>query len=262
VPLRRPLARRSIRAMPAISTLTRPDDSPLPDGFASTEWSLVLAASSAGGVALDRLCRTYWRPVYVYIRATGVPRTEAEDATQDFFADMLRREWLKLVDRERGSFRAFLRTSVRLFLNNRWRHAHAQKRRADRVVPLDAEACERELAALAATDTNPAEIYERSWADCVLQAALARLANEQHAAGRSEQFQELHPYLTSAPAPGDYERIANRFKWSPGQVAVGVHRLSRRFAEVIRAEVAGTLAERQDVEIELRHLLRLVSRQA
>jgi RNA polymerase sigma-70 factor (ECF subfamily) len=189
-------------------------------------------------------------------------RSEAEDATQDFFADMLRRDWLKLVDRERGSFRAFLRTSVRLFLNNRWRHARAQKRGGDEVaVPLDTDACERELARLSA-ETDPAALYERSWADCVLQTALARLAREQNAAGRGEHFQALQPYLTSPPAPGDYERIADRFKWSPGQVAVGVHRLSRRFAEVIRAEVAATLAEQRDVETELRHLLRLVSRAA
>src|SRR5688572_20068257 len=101
---------------PPMRTLTR--QAP-PDGFASTEWSLVLAASAEGGLALDRLCRAYWRPAYVYIRATGVERSEAEDATQEFFADMLRRDWLKIVDRDLGSFRAFLRSSVRLFLNNR-----------------------------------------------------------------------------------------------------------------------------------------------
>src|SRR6185369_17292670 len=100
----------------------------VPDGFASTEWSLVLSASTNSEPALDRLCRTYWRPVYVFVRASGVDRHEAEDVTQEFFADMLRRDWLKLADPERGSFRGFLRTNVRFFLGNRRRFDRAQKR--------------------------------------------------------------------------------------------------------------------------------------
>ena len=249
--------------MPASPSVPGSSRASVPDGFASTEWSLVLAAATDGGPALDRLCRAYWRPVYVYIRATGVPPNEAEDAAQDFFADMLRREWLKLVDRERGSFRAFLRTSVRLFLANRHRHTHRQKRGGDCVVlPLDVDRCEHELARLGIASADPAALYEKSWADCVLQAALTRLADEQTDAGRREHFEELRPFVTAQPAPGDYERIAGKLQLPPGQVALWVHRLSRRFAQVIRAEVAATLADPRDVENELRHLLRLATAQS
>src|ERR1051326_1759609 len=143
-------------------------ETPLPDGFGSTEWSLVLAASTDSGPALDRLCRAYWRPVYIYMRASGVDRMEAEDLTQDFFADMLQRDWLKRADPDRGSFRAFLRSSARLFLNNRRRVARASKRGGDKLpISLDAESVENKLSSQIAEQPDPAELYERSWAECV-----------------------------------------------------------------------------------------------
>lgn len=232
-----------------------------PDGFGSTEWSMVLEASSDGGRALDRLCRAYWRPVYVFIRASGVPRDEAEDATQDFFTDMLEREWLKLADRERGSFRAFLRGSVNFFVCNRRRRASALKRGGGGIVlSLDTEECERELASHPADSVDPALLYEQSWADCVIEAAVARLASEQAHAGKARVFERLRGFLTDAPTAGDYEKIASEFTVTTGQVAVWVHRLTRRFAEIIRAEITQTVADRREVEAELRHLLHLVAR--
>jgi RNA polymerase sigma factor (sigma-70 family) len=237
-------------------------DSP-PDGFASTEWSLVLAASVEGGPALDRLCRTYWRPVYVYIRATGLPLSEAEDATQEFFADMLRREWLKVADQERGSFRAFLCVSARRFLHNRYRQAHARKRGGgESIVPIDSEEGERELAQRPGDQTDPALLYDESWANSVLETALAHLEAEQNRTGNAERFAQLRPHLTSPPKPGDYARIAEKFGVPPGQIALQVHRLTQRFAEIIRAEIAATLADRRDVETELRYLLRLATPRA
>ena len=234
--------------------------SPPPSGFASTEWSLVLAASSDGGPALDRLCRTYWRPAYVYARATGLDPADAEDATQEFFADMLRRDWLKLADRDRGSFRGFLRTSVQMFLQNRRRRARAEKRGGgEEHVPFDTEAVEQELARKTVDTTDPAVLYDESWADCVLNAAVERLQGEQDANGRTAVFAELKPYLTTSPGPGDYERIGEKLNLPKAQISLRVHRLSQRFAEVIRLEVAATLARRDEVETELRYLLRLVS---
>jgi RNA polymerase sigma-70 factor (ECF subfamily) len=232
-------------------------------GFGSTEWSLVLEASAEGGPALDRLCRTYWRPVYVYIRASGVPRDEAEDATQEFFADMLRREWLKLADRERGSFRGFLRSSTRFFISNWRRRAAAQKRGGGNVViSLDTEEFEREFEARPAESLDPAVLYDQSWADCVIDAAVDRLATEQKGVGKAQVFERLRAYLTQPATPGDYDRIAAEFTVSAGQVALWVHRLSRRFAEIIRVEVARTVTDQRDVEEELRHLLQLVARKA
>ena len=228
------------------------------DGFASTAWSIVLEAAqdAGGGVALDRLCRRYWRPAYTFARGSGLLRCDAEDATQDFFSHLLAGEWLKQADPNRGSFRAFLLTLMRNFLSNRRRTDHAQKRGGSAPpVPLDTDACERELAALATTEIDPARAYERAWAGCVLEAALARLAEEQIGADAHARFEAFRPYLTQSPATGDYERLGQSFGLSRNQVAVIIHRHSRRFAELIRQEVADTLVNRGDLDLELRRLL-------
>lgn len=246
--------------MPTSHPTTPPAHADAPDGFASTEWSLVLAAAENSEPALDRLCRAYWRPVYVFARASGIDRHEAEDVTQEFFADMLRRDWLKRADPERGSFRAFLRNHLRFFLGNHRRVEHAQKRGGGRAaLPLDTEEGEQALARSATPHSDPAALFEQNWADCVLQAAITRLAAEQEAADQRRRFERLRPYLTHAPAPGDYATLADELRLPQGAVAVQVHRLTRRFADLIRAEVAATLSDRRDLESELRYLLRLVS---
>ncbi len=246
--------------MPTSAPVSPPSGPQPPDGFASTEWSLVLSASENCEPALDRLCRAYWRPVYVFVRASGIDRHEAEDITQEFFADMLRRDWLKRADPERGSFRAFLRGNVRFFLGNLRRVEHAQKRGGGQaLLSLDTEECERELAQRAGKDADPAEIFEQHWADCVVQAALARLATEEAKADQQRRFEKLRPFLTHAPAPGDYASLAGELQLPQSSVAVLVHRLTRRFADLIRTEVAATLNDRRELEGELRHLLRLVA---
>lgn len=232
------------------------------DGFGSTAWSIVLAAAqdSQGGEALDRLCRRYWRPAYTYARRSGLDRCDAEDATQDFFSHLFEGEWLKQADPDRGSFRAFLLTLMRNFLSNRRRHDQAQKRGGTKPpLSLDTDDCERELASLAATDADPARAYERAWAGCVLQGALERLAEEQASAGGNVRFEALRPYLTQSPAPGDYERLAQTLGLSRNQIAVIIHRHSRRFAELIRSEVAETLVDRADLDLELRRLLEVMA---
>ncbi len=227
------------------------------EGFGSTAWSMVLAAAAEqSGPALDRLCRRYWRPAYVFARRSGLPHCDAEDATQEFFGRLLAGEWLKKADPSRGSFRAFLLTLMRNFLANRRRHDQALKRGGRQCrISLDTEGCERELAALAAAELDPARAYERAWADCVLQAALERLAAEQAEAGAAARFAALRPYLTRSPAPGDYERLGAELGLSRNQIAVSIHRCSRRFAELIRSEIAETLVDRRHLDLELRGLL-------
>ncbi|MEO6244425.1 MAG: sigma factor [Opitutaceae bacterium] len=232
------------------------------DGFDSTAWSVVLAAAqdSGGGAALDRLCRRYWKPVYTFARGSGLPRWDAEDATQDFFRHLLTGNWLKEADPERGSFRAFLLTRLRNFLSNRHRHDHAQKRGGSApVLSLDAEDCEGELAALPALEADPAGAYEKAWASCVLQGALDRLATEQAQTGGQARFELLRPYLTQPPAPGDYDRLGAALGLARNRIAVLIHRLSRRFAELIRSEVADTLADRANLDAELRQLLAVLA---
>jgi RNA polymerase sigma factor (sigma-70 family) len=230
------------------------------DGLAPTEWSVVLGASTGSLPALDRLCQTYWRPVYVFVRANGISRNEAEDATQDFFADMLRRDWLTRVAPEYGSFRAFLRVNVRNFLSNRWRHAEAKKRGGgEPAISFDREEVERELAGNGSHAIDPALAYEQRWAQSVLQAALDRLAAEQHKLGQQMRFEKLRAFLTRMPSAGEYAQISDELGLSQTQIAMAVHRLSRRFGDLIRAEVSSTVANRGDIEAELRYLMQLMS---
>lgn len=237
---------------------TPPAPTETSDGFGSTVWSLVLNAAHPddNGAALDRLCRKYWRPVFVYVRKSGFPPADAEDATQEFFLYLLERSWLKQVAPERGSFRAFLLVLLKNFLANHRRRENALKRAIARPdFFLNVAGCEHELAALASTEIDAAKAYERSWANCVLQSALGRLSDEQTTAGKSEIFQAVRPYLQEPPSAGDYEQLAQRLGMPRGRVAVLVHRLSRRFGELVRIEMADTLADRTSVDAELRHLL-------
>jgi RNA polymerase sigma-70 factor (ECF subfamily) len=233
------------------------------DGFSTTTWSLVLAAgkSDDGGKALERLCRKHWRPIYIFIRRSGLSVADAEDATQEFFLILLTRGWLKQADPKRGSFRAFLLALLRNFLANRRRSSEAEKRggRAT-IVSFDASEAERELALIAVKTKDPAQAFEATWADDLLQSAWERLVLEQKDSRKAAHFESLRPYVTQAPADGDYQRLSEQLGMQRGQVALIIHRLNRRFAELIRAEVAETLADRSELESELRFLLEASAR--
>jgi RNA polymerase sigma factor (sigma-70 family) len=233
-----------------------------PDGFGTTTWSLVLAAGRDDGAqALERLCRKHWRPIYVFIRRSGLSPADAEDATQEFFIVLLERGWLKQADPRRGSFRAFLLTLLRNFLANRRRVSQAERRGGGAaIISFDAADAERELALIALKTRDPAQAFEATWADDLLKAAWDRLAEEQKEAGKASHFESLRPYVTQAPAVGDYQRLSEQLGMRRGQVALLIHRLNRRFAELIRAEVAETLVDRSELESELRFLLEASAR--
>jgi DNA-directed RNA polymerase specialized sigma24 family protein len=225
----------------------------------STEWSLVLAAGREGdgSEALNNLCAKYWRPMYVHIRRSGISSADAEDVTQGFFVFLLEKGWISEADPNRGSFRAFLRTILNHYLANLQRVRRADKRTAVQI-SIDTEEGEREVAA-AAGGRDAAAAYESSWARSVLQAAWIRLASEQEGAGKTVQFESLRPFVTQPASPGEYERLGVLLGVRRGQVALMIHRLSRRYADLIRSEVAETLADRSELESELRHLLLLTS---
>jgi RNA polymerase sigma-70 factor (ECF subfamily) len=233
------------------------------DGFGSTAWSLVLAAGKEqdGNPALERLCRKHWRPIYIFIRGSGLSPSDAEDATQEFFVELLQREWLRKADPSRGSFRAFLLTLLRNFLANRRRVSLAERRGGGATfLAFDGVEGERELSTLALKSTDPSLAYEASWANGVLLSAWDRLSREQLGAGKGPAFEQLRPFVTQTPEPGDYQRLAEQLGMRRGQVAVLIHRLNRRFTELIRAEVAETLADRSELDSELRFLLEVSSR--
>ena len=232
------------------------------DGFAPTDWSLVLAAAQeeVSGPALNRLCHKYRRPLYLSVRRNGVPRSEAEDVTQEFLLYLLEKSWIKKADPEQGRFRAYLRTLLGNFLSNYRRGQRAQKRHGGLPdLSLDTDDCETEFAALSQSQVDPAKAFDRAWAHCILNEALTRLTCECEGAGLGGLINHLGPYLLQRPAEGDYPRLSRALGIGPVQVAKRVHKLRQRYRTLIRSELADTLANRGDVDAELRHLLLAVS---
>ena len=231
-------------------------------GFESTDWSLVLEASADGERkrrAVERLCRTYWQPVYAFIRRLGHDREPAQDLTQALFAHLLEKDFFATADPERGRFRAYLRQTCRLFLGNEWQKRTAEKRGGGRVtVPWDELSAQDEEPMAEAGD--PATDYDRQWALALLRSAMRRLEEEYAAAGESAALAALRPYLTTRPAPGDYDQLAAQLGVGRGTVPVLVHRLGKRYQELIRVEVGATVATRSEVDAELRHCLAVLSR--
>jgi len=196
--------------------------------------------------------------MYVHIRRMGIPSADAEDVTQRFFVYLIEKDWISHADPNRGSFRAFLRTLLNNYLSNHQRAERAEKRiRAQ--ISIDTEEGERALADSAARASNPMLAFDLTWARTVLQAAWERLAREQATAGKGRLFDTLRPFVTQPASSGDYDRLVPLLGLQRGQIAVFVHRLSRRYADLIRAEVAETLADRSEIESELRHLLQITA---
>jgi RNA polymerase sigma factor (sigma-70 family) len=227
--------------------------------FATTHWSVVLEAQSqspAAREALEKLCRTYWRPVYGFIRRQGTGPEEAEDLTQGFFALLLERRDLETVRREKGRLRSYLLVSLKHFLTNeRYRAATIKRGAGRRLVPLDALS-DHEGADLAPTDTLSADqIYERRWALTVLEQVLARLGEEYRAAGNSALFDQLKKLLTDEPDRPSQAQIGDEFGMTENAVKQTFHRLRRRYRELLHEEIAHTVIAPGDIEDELRHLV-------
>jgi len=227
--------------------------------FATTHWSVVLQAgvepSPQASSALEELCRTYWYPLYVYVRRQGQAPQDAEDLTQEFFARLLRLNSLREVGREKGKFRTFLLASLNHFLADHWDKARAAKRGGgQRTLSLDDEDAEQRYAADLAVNLAPEKLFDRGWALTVLNNAFTRLQREFSEAGKSQQFDELKRFLSSEAAPGAYETPARRLAMTPHAVGMAVLRLRQRYADLVRGEVANTVASPADVEPELNYL--------
>lgn len=231
--------------------------------FATTHWSVVLEAArpeTPGGVeAFGRLYRDYWFPLYAYVRRRGRSPEEAEDLTQDFFVVLLERERLRGVDRGGGRFRSFLLQSLQNFLANEWDRASALKRGGgQKLLPLDDLEAESRFLADATADA-PEAAFERQWAYAVLAQALRELESELRAAGKEGLFTVLRPHLQGDRAGRPYAEAAAAAGLSEGAFKVAVHRLRRRYGELLRAEVARTLDGEAEVDEELRYLIAVVS---
>jgi RNA polymerase sigma-70 factor (ECF subfamily) len=233
-----------------------------PQLFATTRWSVVLAARDGADAAgaLEHLCRVYWPSLYGYARRQGLSPHDAEDATQAFFARLLEKEYLQAVRRELGPFRAFLQMAFKRFLSKERDKAAALQRGGGlAAVPWDFAEAESVYAQEPA-DLPADELFESRWAMAVLAAVMKTLREEFRAAGREADFEVLKSALSARKEGIDYAEMAASLGCAEGAVRVAVHRLRKRFRELFRAEVAQTVARHEDVEVEVRHLVSVLSR--
>lgn len=232
---------------------------PQPARFATTRWSLVCAAGkedSAANAALAALCETYWYPLYAFLRRRGCSREEAEDVVQAFFASLLERGWVRSADRDRGRFRTFLLTTLSRFLGKERDKARAEKRGGRRTrLSLDFDAGESRYRLEPTDEQTPDRLFERRWALTVLDRVLARLEEEHgDSPTRAAKFAALKPLLTVSEGASPYADVAETLDMTEGAVKVAVHRLRRRYKELLRDEVAQTVSDPQAVDQELNDL--------
>lgn len=227
----------------------------------TTHWSVVLAASHPGalghGEALESLCRSYWFPVYAFIRRRGRSPSDAEDLTQEFFARLLAKEWLAGIEADGSRFRSFLLTAVCRFLANEHDRATAAKRGGG-VAPLDLDQAEEQFLADTPGTDSAERHYDRNWAVLVMDEALRRLGDESRANGHPELFEALSPFLSREPLPGEYESLSPSLRLTANALGVAVHRLRRRYRETVRSLIAETVADPGEVDAELRHLVEVL----
>jgi RNA polymerase sigma factor (sigma-70 family) len=228
--------------------------------FATTHWSVVLKAghnSSPGSeAALEKLCRTYWFPLYAFARRQGNTPEDAQDLTQDFFARLLEKNYISKADPDRGKFRTFLLQSLKNFLLNEWKRAGRLKRGGDlEFVSIDTNAAEDRYAAEAPEEFDPDAEYETRWAVTLIEQVLTALRHEFNDADKGRLFEELKGFVWGDKSAASYAEIAGHLNLSEGNVKVAVHRLRQRFRELLRAEVANTVARPEDIDGELRHLI-------
>jgi RNA polymerase sigma factor (sigma-70 family) len=217
--------------------------------------------SPAADAALQALCQTYWYPLYVFIRRRGHPPDEAADLTQTFFERLLEKNFLGHVAPDKGRFRAFLLASLKHFLANEWHRARTQKRGGGMaLLSLDDRDPEARYQIEPIDDTTPETVYEQRWALTLLERVLAALRTEFATTERSVLFDHLKIFITTDEPDYSYAEVAERTGLKEGTVKVAVHRLRRRYGELLRTEIANTVEDPGDIEEELRHLIAVLSR--
>jgi RNA polymerase sigma factor (sigma-70 family) len=227
--------------------------------FTTTHWSVVLEAqgrSPAAQAALEKLCRTYWRPIYSFVRRQGVGPEEAEDLTQGFFALLLERRDLDAVRKEKGRLRSYLLTSLKHFLASEQRRALAIKRgKGQRLVPLEELSANERIEMEPADHLSADRLYERRWASTLMEQVLRRLKDEYRTAGNAALFDWLKQLLTDEPGAPSRAEIAARLGMTENAVWQALHRFRHRYQILLREEISHTVAIASDIEDELRHLI-------
>jgi len=248
-----------------MSATTSDSTSGFAQTFATTHWSVVLAARqgepSEADAALENLCRTYWYPLYAFLRREGRNPHDAQDLTQEFFARLLQGKFLTNVGPQKGKFRSFLLAALKHFLCDEWDKTKAQKRGGGRTfISLDDHNAE-ELYLLEPDPGAPAEqIFEKRWALTLLTQALARLRQEFADAGKIREFDHLKVFLSTPTSDRAYDTVAVKLEVTADTVALRVHRLRQRYGKLIREEIAHTVGGPAEIEDELQHMFKAVGR--
>jgi len=229
--------------------------------FATTHWSMVVQAGQGRAPdarrALATLCANYWFPLYAFVRRAGHSAQDAQDLTQEFFAGLLAKNSLAVADPQRGKFRWFLLGAVKHFLSNQQRRRRARKRGGDRApIALDFDSGENRYRRIEPADhLTPERLYEKRWALALLDLVFQRLREEFLAAGKLPLFDGLKPFLAARRGERRYRQVAEGLGMTEGAVKVAVHRLRRRYRELLKEEIAQTVAGPESLEDELRDLL-------
>ena len=234
----------------------------VPLAFATTHWSVVVEAqveSPAAQEALEKLCHTYWRPIYSFLRRQGIGPAEAEDLTQGFFASLLQHRNLNAVRKEQGRLRSYLLGALKYFLGEERRRAMTIKRgKGQRLIPLEELRADERFAMEPADPVTADLIYERRWASTVLERALNLLKDEYHTAGNAALFDSLKQLLPGEPDAPPQKHIAAQLGMTENAVRQAFYRFRQRYQSLLREEIAHTVANPGDIEDELRHLIAII----
>ncbi|MBI3714494.1 MAG: sigma-70 family RNA polymerase sigma factor [Betaproteobacteria bacterium] len=216
--------------------------------------------SGAADAALERLCRTYWWPLYAFVRRRGYEAHDAQDLTQEFFARLLAKDFLLSVDRNKGRFRSFLLAALEHFLAKEWRRANAQKRGGKfTFVSTDAESAEQQYLQVPAANLSPQQLFEQQWAMTLLDQTLSRLREEFVAAGNEAQFEVIKIFLTGEKQAASYAELAVKLGTTEAALKMAVSRMRKRYGELLRAEIANTVSIPEEMDEELRALFAALS---
>lgn len=232
--------------------------------FTTTHWSVVVAAghrdSPEAAEALETLCRTYWYPLYAYVRRCGYSCEDAQDLTQEFFAQLLAKDFVARADPLKGKFRSFLLAGLKHLLGHDREKARRLKRGGGRtIVSIDAQTAEDRYRSEPADELTPERLFEQSWASTLIERAAVRLRDEYSAADKAELFEELCGFRLDAPEPRAYAEVSARLGLSESAVKSAIRRFRQRHHQLVREEIAQTVKEPAEVDEEIRYLLRVLA---
>jgi len=227
--------------------------------FRTTRWSVVRNAAHEDeahrGRALEELCRTYWYPVYAFVRRQGYEWADAQDLTQGFFAHLLDRETFAAADKQKGRFRSFLLGALKNFLGSEARKQGALKRGGGvQILPIDDSASEERFQLELTDEITPEKLCARSWADALLGETLNALQRDFERVGKLDLFEALRPHLSGGPAATPRSQLAEALGLSVGTVTTSIYRMRKRYGELLRLEIAHTVATPEEIDDEISFL--------